>query len=156
LRVLFASKNKTVDKFVGWATETLFTSHLGTAEQKSLLTSKLMGVSVDVVKEVFNKTTSTLPTVYLLSIGKVKDLRSSLHIGAEFDDDALVCKCGETDNLARRINEHQSTYGNIPSVHLYLKWYNYIDPLYKTKAETELLNIFEKLGYSFFIVNMKN
>jgi len=71
LRVLFVSRNKTVGKFIGWATKTLFTAHLGTTEQKNVLASKLMGISTDIVKEVFNKTSSTLPTIYLVSIGKV-------------------------------------------------------------------------------------
>jgi hypothetical protein len=58
LKVLFSSRNKQVDRFVQWATETLFTAHLGTSDQKSKLTAKLMGVSLEAVKEVFNKTSS--------------------------------------------------------------------------------------------------
>ena len=149
LKVLFSSRNKTVNKFVGWATETLFIAHLGTKEQKDILASKLMGVSVDIVKEVFNKTSSTLPTIYLLSIGKVKDLRVTLAISNEYDDEMIVFKGGETDNLVRRIDEHNATYGKMPGASLYLKHYNYIDPQYVKKAETEMLTVMGKMNFRF-------
>ncbi|AVG46755.1 hypothetical protein [Acanthamoeba polyphaga mimivirus] len=119
LRVLFVSRNKTVGKFIGWATKTLFTAHLGTQEQKNLLSSKLMGVSADIVEQVFNKTSSTLPVIYLFTIGKVKDLRTVLDIGDEYDDECIVAKGGETIDLTRRIGEHNKTYAKIPGVKLY-------------------------------------
>nr|WBF70252.1 hypothetical protein [Megavirus caiporensis] len=129
--------------------ETLFTAHLGTQEQKNLLSSKLMGVSVDIVEQVFNKTSSTLPVIYLFTIGKVKDLRTVLDIDDEYDDECIVAKGGETIDLTRRIGEHNKTYGNMPGVHLSLKWYNYIDPQYTSKAETELFQVLEKMKYKF-------
>jgi hypothetical protein len=122
LKVLFSSRNKTVNNFVGWATETLFTAHLGTKEQKDKLSSKLMGISADIVKEVFNKTSSTLPVLYLLSIGKVKDLRVTLNISDEYDDEDIINKGGETIDLTRRIDEHNATYGKMPGANLCLKW----------------------------------
>lgn len=149
LRVLFVSQNKTVGKFIDWATQTLFAAHLGTHEQKEVLASKILGINANVAKEVFNKTSSTLPAIYWFNIGKVKDLRKEFNIGDEYDDDDIVAKLGETDNLNRRIKEHISTYSKIPSTLLHLKWYNYIDPQYTTKAETDLFHILDKLGYKF-------
>ncbi|AVL94408.1 hypothetical protein ma894 [Moumouvirus australiensis] len=147
LKVLFVSRNKTVGNFLNWATKTLFTAHLGTQDQKNELSSKLMGISANIVKEVFSTTSSTLPTIYLFSIGKVKDLRASLKIDKKYNDDDIVCKAGETIDLTRRINEHNSTYGKLPGANLCLKWYNYIDPQYTTKAETELFMFLDKLGH---------
>ncbi len=147
LKVLFSSRNNSVNKFVGWAVETLFTAHLGTKEKKDILASKLMGISTDVVKEVFSKTSSTLPTLYLLSIGKVKDLRVALNIGKEYDDEMIVCKGGETEDLTRRIDEHNVTYGKMAGANLCLKWYNYIDPQFTSKAETELFHKFGLMNY---------
>ncbi len=37
LRVLFVTKNNKPDKFIKWATETLFTVHMGTVDQKHKL-----------------------------------------------------------------------------------------------------------------------
>lgn len=149
LKVLFSSRNETVTKFVDWATKTLFTAHLGTQDQKDKLTASLMGVNADVVKNVFNKTSSKLPVLYLLTIGKVKDLRATLNIDDEYDDDHLVAKGGETDDLSRRIGEHSSTYGKMPGANLCLKWYNYIDPIHTKKAENELFNLLGKMGHRF-------
>lgn len=149
LKVLFSSRNNTVSKFVGWATKTLFTAHLGTQEQKDKLTATLMGVSAEVVKSVFNKTSSKLPVLYLITIGQVKDLRATLNIGDEYDDEDFVAKGGETDDLSRRFGEHNKTYGEMPGAKLHLKWYTYIDPQYTKKAETELFNILGKMGNRF-------
>ncbi len=147
LKVLFVSRNKTVGNFLNWATKTLFTAHLGTQDQKNELSSKLMGISANIVKEVFSTTSSTLPTIYLFSIGRVKDLRATLKIDKKYHDDDIVCKGGETIDLTRRINEHNTTYGKLPGANLCLKWHNYIDPQYTSKAETELFMLLDKLGH---------
>lgn len=149
LKVLFSSRNNQVDRFIQWATETLFTAHLGTIDQKSKLTAKFMGVSLEAVKEIFDKTSSKLPVIYLTSLGKVKDLRSTLKIGKEYDDEDIVYKGGETTNLAQRMEQHQLTLGKLPGVKLYLKWYNYIDPQYSYKGETELFQTMDKMGFKF-------
>ncbi|AZL89711.1 MUTS family DNA-binding domain protein [Megavirus baoshan] len=127
--------------------KTLFTAHLGTQDQKNELSSKLMGISANIVKEVFSTTSSTLPTIYLFSIGRVKDLRATLKIDKKYHDDDIVCKGGETIDLTRRINEHNTTYGKLPGAILCLKWHNYIDPQYTSKAETELFMLLDKLGH---------
>ncbi|AGD93058.1 hypothetical protein LBA_01140 [Megavirus lba] len=129
--------------------ETLFTAHLGTQDQKNMLCSKLMGITTDIVKEVFNKTSSTLPTLYLFTIGKVKDLRVTLDIGEEYDDECIVAKGGETIDLTRRIDEHTESYGKMPGAKLLLKCYNYIDPQYTSKAETDLFQVLKKMNYIF-------
>jgi len=76
-------------------------------------------------------------------------LRATFDIGDEYDDESIICKGGETDDLARRLNDHHKTYGKMPGVNLCLKWYNYIDPQYTSKAENDLLHIFGKMGYRF-------
>ncbi|AVL94353.1 hypothetical protein mvi_993 [Megavirus vitis] len=149
LRVMFVSRNDRVSRFIMWATNTLFTAHLGTQDQKNMLCSKLMGITTDIVKEVFNKTSSTLPTLYLFTIGKVKDLRVTLDIGEEYDDECIVAKGGETIDLTRRIDEHTESYGKMPGAKLLLKCYNYIDPQYTSKAETDLFQVLKKMNYIF-------
>ena len=149
LKVLFSSRNNVVSKFIGWATETLFAAHLGTSEAKQKLSSKLLGIPVEVVKEVFNKTNSKTPVIYLFAIGKVKDLRVSLNIGKEFDDEDIVYKGGKSDNLPERITKHETEYGKLAGANLCLKWYNYIDPQYTYEAETELLKVMGKMGFKF-------
>jgi len=146
---LYSSRNKEVEKFLGWATKTLFAAHLGTVEQKTKLSSKLLGVDASIVKEVFNKTSSTLPVLYLFVIGYVKDLRSTLNISSKYPDDHIVAKCGETMDLTRRLNEHTATYGKMPGANLELRWFNYVDPQYTKKVEAELLRALGKMDFRF-------
>lgn len=54
-----------------------------------------MGITADIVKEVFNKTSSTLPVCYLFTIGKVKDLIVMLDLDEKYDDELTVAKLGE-------------------------------------------------------------
>jgi hypothetical protein len=147
LRSLFVLRNARVSKFLDWATKTLFTAHLGTKEDKRKLSSELMGISVNVLKEVFNKTSSKLPVVYLFSVGTVGELRISLEIDDKYDDNLIVCKGGETNDLTRRTTEHSNYYGKLAGSNMGLLWYNYIDPQYVTTAETEILHIMKQMNF---------
>ena len=102
LRVLFTSKKETTEKFVRWASDILFSAHLGTDKQKNKLASKLLGVDAATVREVFNKTTSTLPCIYLFTLGKVKDLRETFKFTDQHNDNDIVAKIGLTIDLDRR------------------------------------------------------
>jgi hypothetical protein len=147
LHALFLSKNNRVSLFLDWATKTLFTAHLGTKEDKRKLSSELMGISVNALKEVFNKTSSKLPVVYLFAIGTVGQLRVPLEIDNKYADNLIVCKGGETNDIMRRTKEHESNYGTLPGSNMGLLWYNYIDPQYVTKAETEILQIMKQMNF---------
>lgn len=102
LKVLFSSRNKNATKFAKWAAKILFTVQMGTNEQKTGLVSKLMGIFLETIKAVFNKTSDTLPCIYFFTLGKVKNLRETFSIGDEYDDEDELAKFGCTDNLIRR------------------------------------------------------
>jgi len=97
MKVLFGSNRKTGDKFVQWATETLFVAQMGNIEQRTKLVSNLLGVSTQSVKEVFSRTTNTMPCTYLYSIGQVKTLRKKLKISTDYNE--LLKKDLEIANL---------------------------------------------------------
>jgi len=149
LRVLFASRGAAVDKFVDWASKTLFTSRMGSSDQKKKLASNLLGVSIEAVKQVFNKTVNKLPCIYLLSIGCVKDLRKTLNIGDKYNDKDYVYKYGRTEDLERRIKEHERTYGKLQGSQLELIINGFIDPQYVAEAETKLKHIFWEMNLSY-------
>jgi hypothetical protein len=138
LRVLFVSHSPKAHTFVKWATESLFTLQIGTQIQKDDLISSVLGVSAKVIKEVFNTDTHTLPSVYLFSIGFVKDLRESMNIHESYNDDDVVAKYGFTKELSRRTGEHIVKYSKIPNANLRLKYNSYIDPQYVSKAESDI------------------
>jgi len=149
LRVLFASQKKTADKFIHWASETLFIAQMGNINQRTKLVSNLLGVSTQSVREVFNKTTNTMPCIYLYSLGKVKDLRKVLKIGKEYKDDDFVYKWGMTIDLERRTGEHERSLGKLNGVNLQLVTFGFIDPQYISKAETQIESIFKEFDLVF-------
>lgn len=142
LKVLFTSRVGNTDKFVDWCTESLFTLQLGTVKQKNKLVSNVMGCSHETVKELFNKTASTIPCIYLFTLGTVHDLRKSFRIDGYKDSD-IVCKYGFTKDLEERSRVHTKNFEKIKNVDVKLKMFSYIDPLYISDAETSIKDFFE-------------
>lgn len=135
IRCLYVTKSKNADKFQDWATNILFTHQFGSESDKMQLASKLLGVHADAVKQVFKASATSIPCVYLFTMGTVKDLRKSMKLDNKYTDNMIVCKYGKTDSLERRTGEHISMYGSIKGCQLMLKYYSYIDPKNITEAE---------------------
>lgn len=154
LRVLFTSRSGAANRFVKWATETLFAVHLGTDNQKNKLIGKMKGVDSKTVKEVFNKSSRKLPCVYLFSLGKIKDVRKTFDVPSSFNDNDTLYKYGKSIDLEQRTNQHKVTYGTMKSVALSLIIYEYIDPLFISDAENNIANFFNvstmKLNHSTY------
>lgn len=136
IRILFTSRSPIADCFIKWASEKLFTLQMGTEKQKRKLVADVLGVSAETVREVFDRDSKTVPCVYLLTIGYVRDLREKLSLPDKFTDDSIVCKYGFTKDLSRRICEHEKRYGCMGD--LKVKLYSYIDPQYMSKAESDI------------------
>jgi hypothetical protein len=138
LRVLYGSRNKHVDKFQDWAEEKLFTIQLGSKEQKVKLGTDLCNIPLKTYKAIFESHTSNFPSIYLLALGKVRDLRATFGIGDTIPDDSVVYKYGFTRDFARRIGEHQQAYSRLPGVTVDVKWFQNIDIKYLSDAENEV------------------
>lgn len=146
LRILFASKRKSVKQFVDWAMKTLFAAQMGTPDQKFTMIGKTLGVSSSAVKEVFNKTATTISCIYLFSIGKVKYLRKYLNLDTKWKDEDYVFKFGMTTDLPRRTGEHETTFRKMKGSSLELVSMGLIDPQYISNAETKLKHFFEGMN----------
>jgi hypothetical protein len=138
LRVLFVSRNKNATLFRKWATQKLFTIQLGSNEQKVKLGTDLCNIPLKTYKAIFKSHTSNFPSIYLLSLGKVRDLRATFGIGDTIPDDSVVYKYGFTRDFARRIGEHQQAYSKLPGVTVDVKWFQNIDIKYLSEAENEV------------------
>jgi len=149
LRVLFVSENNKTTKFINWATKTLFTAQMGTDEQKYKLVSKIFGTSAENVAEVFNRATVKTPCIYFFILGSVKELRNSMNINDDYDDEMIIGKFGLTKDLSRRTTEHIKDFGKIKGNSLALKYYSYIDPQYISQGETDLKKYFNDLDVFF-------
>ena len=142
IRVLFVSKNPNCEQFQKWAINILFTHQLGTIEDKKKLSNKLMGIPVKEACDVFKTSSNSISCVYLLSLNSVKELRDTFNISENIPDDAIVCKYGKTDDLQRRIKEHQNNYGKLKNVELSIMCYIYVDKKLITEAENQIKNYF--------------
>jgi len=143
LRILFASRQKTVDKFVDWATDTLFAAQMGTPKQKINVASNILGIPSKSVRDFLYKTSDIISCIYLIFLGTVKELREKLNLDEKLNDDDLVNKFGATEDIKRRIGELETDYKNIKSGPLELILFSQIDQENIFKAETKIKKIFK-------------
>jgi len=146
LRVLFVSRNENASVFRKWATNKLFTIQMGSKDEKQKLGTKLLKVDLKTFKAVFDSYSSTFPCIYLLSLGKVKDLRDTFNISNEINDTSTVYKYGFTEDLERRLREHTSDYGKLKNVNVSLSIFHMVDVKYISKAENDIKHLFEVFG----------
>ncbi len=157
LRVLFGSNSPKIKKFIKWATETIFTIQMGTDEQKQTLCGNLMGINVQVIKDVFNSKSNKTPCVYLIYLGKAKDLLKN----NSYSEEDMVCKYGCTDDLAERISQHERNYKRMFNTNISLLLYSIIESKYKFEAESNIRQYFKgnKLDYQntneLIVINKK-
>lgn len=156
LRVLFVSRNENASVFRKWATNKLFTIQMGSKEEKQKLGTQLLKVDLKTFKAVFDSYASTFPCIYLLSLGKVKDLRDTFNISPEISDKMTVYKYGFTEDLERRLKEHNLDYGKMKNVNVNLSVFHMIDVKYISKAENDVRNLFEAFGKKLIVNERTN
>ena len=104
---------------------------MGTQEAKQDLASDILGISIENIKQLSKISVSKIPCVYVFSLGYVKELRNSMNIDKDIDDNQIVIKFGLTTDLVSRASQHVKTYQeNIENSKLRLLYYNYIDRQY--------------------------
>ena len=138
LRVLFVSRNKNATLFRKWATNKLFTIQMGTREQKVKLGAEILNTSPRTLKAIFDKHAATFPSIYLMSLGKVRDLRETFGISADKPDESTVYKFGFTEDFSRRVIELESEYSKLPGVAMTIGTFHIIDTKYTSEAESEV------------------
>ena len=138
LRVLFVSRNRNVDKFHDWAEEKLFTIQMGTRDQKVKLGAEVLNTSPRTLKAIFDKHAATFPSIYLMSLGKVRELRETFEIPDNKPDESTVYKFGFTEDLSRRVIELEAEYSKFPGVTMTIGTFHIIDTKYTSEAENEV------------------
>ena len=138
LKVLFVSRNKHAERFQDWAEDCLFTIQMGKEEEKVKLGTSILNIPEKTYRAVFNKHADKLPSIYLIYLGNVKELRKTFEIDNSFPDDSGVYKYGFTDDLGRRVGEHEDKYGKLENVKIVLTTFHGIDPKYLRDAENDI------------------
>lgn len=143
LKVIFSTRKPLAESFARWAAKTLFTVQMGTRKAKQELAATIIGSTVKEVKAILSKQGFPVSCVYLILIGTVKDLRTVMKIPSDYSDDAMVFKYGMTDDLLRRLTEHERMYGKIKNASIELCYYGIVDVQYIKQAENMLSNGFD-------------
>ena len=151
LKVLFTTRNNKTSTFIKYATTVLFATQFGTDQQKNKLISDIKGISYDSITEIFNANATETPCIYLSSLNNVSNLRESMNIPSEYDDNDIVLKFGRTNNnFSIRKNGHRSEFKELEKVlDFKLLKYGYIDPLHICKAEKELDEILNEYKFKY-------
>jgi hypothetical protein len=132
------SRNKNVERFQEWAMKTLFTIQMGKEEEKVKLGTSILNIPERTYRAVFKKHANKLPSIYLIYLGNVGELRNTFGIDNSIPNDSGVYKYGFTDDLGRRIGEHEDKYGKLDNVQIVLTTFHVIDPKYTCEAEGDI------------------
>ena len=146
-KVLFSSRsgNEYRQKMATWVMNTMFVHKFGSMTERKLLSDMLT---------MYNTCLNGTSGVYLICIGKVRDLRSSMNISMDkypkdFDN-ANVMKYGRANNIMRRFGEHISkkNYGAY-SDKIELTWFVILPEEKEKKAEKTLKGYFTDRNLRF-------
>ena len=146
LKVLFTSKsgNSERQRMVNWIVKTMFIHQFGSESERNELATNLT--------KSFRGLLNSKSGVYLVRIGKVKDLRGSMNISKDShpDDNAYLYKFGKSNDCIRRFSEHTSKSGyGCYSNSISMNTFVFMDESKITKVENELHAYFNNLKHTF-------
>jgi hypothetical protein len=148
LKVMFSSTsaNENVVQLRNWVINLVFVHQFGSSTERMDLVESLTP---------YRKCLNKLSGIYLIRIGKVKDLRESMSISkdlyqpSEFDS-AHVFKFGRSDDIMPRFKEHcaRTGYGKYSST-ISLEWFVAIPSKLCSNAESDLSKYFDLHQFKF-------
>ena len=148
LKVIFSSRstNDNIMQLHNWVIHLVFVHKFGSKSERMDLVETLAP---------YRKCLNKLSGVYLIRVGKVKDLREPMSICSEkykpskFDS-AYVFKFGRSEDIMKRFKQHQERtgYGKYSSS-VSLEWFVVIPPKLCSNAESELNKYFEYHRFKF-------
>jgi len=147
VKMLITTKNNIAESFQKWALQTLFTVQMGSQEEKTTLASKLLGCDINSVKSFLQSGVQDYSVLYLICIGKVKDLSSQIEGLNDKHPDEYVFKYGYTSDLSQRIQTHKRNFEKLKNTKLSLISHIPIDEKYLSEAEVELKQTFQSFDY---------
>jgi hypothetical protein len=143
VRMLITRRNPIAEHFQKWALQTLFTSQLGTKEEKQELCSKMLGCDINSVRSFLNTGVQEYSELYLICIGQVKNLSEQIHEVSNKNPEEYLFKYGYTSNLYSRLQAHKQTFNKIKGVNISLVLHCPIDDKFLSQAEVELKQSFQ-------------
>jgi hypothetical protein len=134
-KLLFVSQSSNAEHFQSWAINILFIHKMGTPKQRNELCNSLIGITPKTVKQVLSCNTNKVPCIYLLYVGDANQILEDDDINN--NNNNIVCKYGCTDDLPRRLLEHDRDFKKY-NKNISLLYFSIIDPTYIFKAENDI------------------
>ncbi|KAJ3157607.1 hypothetical protein HDU86_003259 [Geranomyces michiganensis] len=94
-----------------YAVRVVQTAQMGSDDDRVALAANIAKADLRTAQYVFKECIPPPAGVYLISIGQFKDLRSSLELDINAQDDDEIVKFGRSENCAVRLNQHLTDYG---------------------------------------------
>ena len=83
IKLLYSSHSKKAKTFRKWATNTLFTTQMGTQEQKEKLALNLLGSPSESVRDVLKSSVNAVSCIYLFSFPEHYISQCSIYVGLQ-------------------------------------------------------------------------
>ena len=147
VKMLITRRHPIAEKFQRWAINILYTHQFGTKEEKQELSSKLLGCDVNSIKSFLNSSVQKYSELYLICLGKVKDIKEQIPELKGKNDEDYLFKYGYTSDLNQRLQSHKQLFNKIKNVNISLCLHCPIDENYLSEAEVELKQSFQIFEY---------
>jgi len=148
LKVIFSSRaaNENMMQLHKWIIHLVFVHKFGSPTERMDLVESLTP---------YRKCLNKLSGIYLIRIGKVKDLRESMSISKDLYpsskfDSTYVFKFGRSDDIMTRFKQHceRTGYGKYSST-ISMEWFVVIPPELCSNAENDLSKYFDLHQFKF-------
>jgi hypothetical protein len=134
-------------KMTNWIINTMFTHQFGNVDERQMLANELM---------LYKTCLNDLTGVYLVRIGKVKDLRESMKISyhnyPEELNNTYIYKYGRPNNILKRFKDHLKNYGKY-SDYIQLTWFAILPHEKDKEAELKLKDYFNSNNLQFDFIS---
>lgn len=147
VKMLITRRHPIAEKFQKWAINILYTHQFGSKEEKQELSSKLLGCDINSIKSFLNSGVQKYSELYLICIGKVKDIKEQIPELKDKNDEEYLFKYGYTSDLNQRLQSHKQLFNKIKNVNISLCIHCPIDENYLSEAEVELKQSFQIFEY---------
>jgi len=145
MKLIHSASGRKCDKFLDWVTNVVYAAHLGTKSQRNDLASKVLGVDRKTLREVLSKSTTNQSCIYLIYLGKAKDLAKKFKIKG-YEPNESIYKFGRSVDLTKRVDQHHAKYNKL-GCEVKLAHFEPIDPIYNVNAENDIKEYFMSGGY---------
>lgn len=134
MRVIHITVPEIVGAYTNWTDDVLFCKK--PLRHKPVVASKSLGASFQIVFDVFSRSSTPIPGIYIIYLGKVVDLRKAYNIPSCYGDNESVYKFGRTDDLNNRFHQHYRNYVEKRGYDIKLSYYCVVDSTHLCTAET--------------------